>query len=160
MSASEPQAFFRHTLATLAYRSAKVLRDCPEGFAEFRIGPTSRSAGEILSHMGDLLAWAGHLATGGEFQYNQPVESWEKESERFFGGIRHLDECLASGGPLNCPLEKLFQGPIADALTHTGQLGQMRRLAGAPVRGENYFKADIAAGRTGAEQAPPNAEFD
>ena len=54
----------------------------------------------------------------------------------------------------------MFQGPIADALTHIGQIGMMRRMAGAPVRGENYFKADIAAGRVGAEQSAPRFEFD
>jgi hypothetical protein len=54
----------------------------------------------------------------------------------------------------------LFQGPIADALTHTGQLAMMRRLAGCPIRGENYYLADIRAGRVGAEQAAAIREFD
>jgi hypothetical protein len=33
-------------------------------------------------------------------------------------------------------------------------------MAGAPVRGENYYKADIASGRVGAGQSPPRVEFD
>ena len=55
--------------------------------------------------------------------------------------------------------EKLFQGPIADALTHVGQLAMMRRAAGAPVKGENYFVADITVGRVGQEQTAPKREF-
>ena len=45
-------------------------------------------------------------------------------------------------------------------LAHVGQIAMLRRLAGAPVRGENYYKADIAAGRVGPEQAAPRVEFD
>lgn len=36
----------------------------------------------------------------------------------------------------------------------------LRRLAGAPVREENYFKADIAAGRVGREQGAARVELD
>jgi hypothetical protein len=36
----------------------------------------------------------------------------------------------------------------------------LRRLAGCPIKGENYFKADIAAGRVGPEQSAPRREFD
>jgi hypothetical protein len=35
----------------------------------------------------------------------------------------------------------------------------LRRLAGAPIPGENYFKADVVAGRVGAEQTPPKFTF-
>jgi len=67
---------------------------------------------------------------------------------------------MTSDPPLHAPAEKVFQGPIADALTHLGQIATRRTLAGAPVRGENYFVADIVAGRVGPEQAPPRREFD
>jgi hypothetical protein len=36
----------------------------------------------------------------------------------------------------------------------------LRRLAGCPIRGENYFKAEIAAGRVGPDQSAPRREFD
>jgi hypothetical protein len=35
----------------------------------------------------------------------------------------------------------------------------LRRLAGCPFHGENYFLADIVAGRVGARQAEPVAEL-
>ena len=83
-----------------------------------------------------------------------------EEVARFFEGLRALEEFLASAEPLGNTPEKIFQGPIADALTHVGQLAMLRRMAGAPVRGENYFLAEIVAGRVGVEQAAPRKEFD
>jgi hypothetical protein len=71
-----------------------------------------------------------------------------------------LDHYLGSGEKVHAPPEKLFQGAIADALTHVGQIAMLRRLAGSPIRGENYSQAKIEAGRTGADQNHPVREFD
>ena len=73
---------------------------------------------------------------------------------------RRFDEYLASDAPLACEAEQLFQGPIADALNHVGQIALLRRLAGAPIRAENYYRAEITRGRVGMEQTPPRREFD
>ena len=78
---------------------------------------------------------------------------------RFYGALENFDDYLGSNLPLESSPEKLFQGPIADALTHIGQLTMLRRLSGSPVKGENYFKADIVGGRVGPEQSPPRVEF-
>lgn len=150
----------RHTLATLAYRGGKTLRNAPEGFASFRIGITSRTPGEILAHMGDLLDWALWLAKGEHKWRDSTPLPWEQEVARFFAALEKFDDYLASDEPLGRPCEKIFQGPIADALTHVGQLAMLRRLAGSSVRGENYFKAEIEAGRVGAEQSEKRVEFD
>jgi hypothetical protein len=152
--------FLRHTVATLAYRGGKALRDAPAGIAEVRACETCRSAGEILRHIGDLLEWALWLAKGEHRWRDAAPQSWEADVERFFAGLRQLDEYLAAGSPLGNPAEKLFQGPLADALTHVGQIATLRRLAGSPVRGENYFRADIVVGRVGAEQSSTRVEFD
>jgi hypothetical protein len=149
----------RHTLATLAYRAGKVLRDAPEEFGAFRPSEGGRSAGEILTHMGDLMEWAASIAEGNEsWKDSQPLP-WNVDVHRFFDNLARLDECLA--GPLGAgaPVNRLFQGPVADALTHVGQLAMLRRMAGAPIRGENYFKADISAGRIGLDQPAPRREF-
>lgn len=153
-------ALLRHTVATLAYRGGKALRGAPESFPEFRVAAGTRTPLEILAHVGDLLDWSLHLA-GGEhvWQDSTPI-SWAREVERFFLRLEALDGRLANGKTVGAPVERLFQGPIADALTHVGQLTLLRRLAGAPVKGENYFKAEIRAGRVGPEQEPPRREFD
>lgn len=152
--------FLRHTVATLAYRGGKVLRDAPEGFASVRACETCRSAGEILRHIGDLLEWALWLAKGERRWRDGAPQAWEADVDRFFEGLSRLDEYLAADTPLGYPPEKLFQGPIADALNHVGQIATLRRLADSPVRGENYFRAEIVVGRVGAEQSSKRVEFD
>jgi len=160
---SHPDAgreFLRHTLATLAYRGGKALRGAPASFAAFRAGETSRTPLEILAHMGDLFGWAVALARGEHKWSPATPQSWDEQVERFFTALQQFDEILASDEPLGFTAETLFQGPVADALTHVGQIAMLRRLAGAPVKAENYVKADIQAGRVGAEQAAARLEFD
>ena len=149
----------RHTLATLAYRGAKALRGAPAEFAEYRADAGSRTPGQILAHMGDLLDWALALSDGRRDWHDSPPLPLEQGAARFFAALEALDARIANGAPLETPAGRIFQGPIADALTHVGQLAMLRRMAGAPFRGENYFKAEIVAGRVGAEQAPPRQEF-
>jgi len=149
----------RHTLATLAYRGGKNVRDAPPNFADFRAADGVRTPGEILAHIGDLLDWALSIAQGKQAWNDSKRLPWEKEVERFFAALQRFDNFLASGEPLHAPEEKLFQGPIADALTHVGQIAIMRRMATSAVKPENYFRADIVAGRVGAEQTAPKREF-
>lgn len=162
MDNEDPTArtLLRHTVATLAYRGGKALRDAPDGFESFAIGDGTRTAGEILAHIGDLLDWAIVLAGEGRHVWREaPVVPWPEGVARFFDGLRRLDEILASDAPLGYPAGRIFQGPVADALTHVGQIALLRRLAGAPVMGENYFRAKIEVGRVGADQAAPVMEF-
>ncbi len=154
--------FMRHAVATLAYRAAKATRGAPESFAAFQASPTSRTPVEVLAHMGDLLDWALSMAKGTPRWHTSTLLPWKQEHERFFAALETFDDALASGAPLHYELTRLFQGPIADALTHTGQLTMLRRIHGSPVKGESYNRADIVAGRVGAEQTPadPKYEFD
>jgi hypothetical protein len=162
-SAHEPattaRALLRHTLATLAYRGAKAVRGAPPGFATFRVAEGARTPGQILAHVGDLLDWGLALARGEHRWHESAPLEWEQEVARFHAALERLDAQLASDAPLGRSAEQIFQGPIADALTHVGQLAMLRRLAGSPVRAENYAKAEIVAGRVGAEQAAPRLEF-
>jgi hypothetical protein len=151
---------FRHALATLAYRGGKAVRDVSADFPTFRAGDQTRTPLEILAHIGDLLQWAQSIAKGQQKWNNQTPQTWEQEVERFFAALQEFDQYLASAEPVGCPLQKLLQAPIADALTHVGQIAMLRRLAGNAMRGENYFKADIVVGRVGAEQSAPRFEFD
>ena len=159
MATDDARKLLRHTVATVAYRGRKAVTDPPAGFSEFHVGPTSRTPGQILAHIGDLFDWALSLAEGEQRWQDSPPLSWSEETARFFEALRKFDQRLASDAPLGCPAEKLFQGPVADALTHIGQIALLRRLAGAPVRAENYLAADITAGRVGPDQSPPRREF-
>lgn len=150
----------RHTVATLAYRGGKAVRGAPEEFGGFGAGAGLRTPLQILAHVGDLLDWALSMARGEQRWNDSAPLRWDEEVARFFEGLAELDAHLASGAPLAVEPEGLFQGPVADALTHVGQINLLRRMAGVPVRGENYFKAEIVAGRVGDEQAAPRREFD
>jgi hypothetical protein len=150
----------RHCLATIAYRAGKVLRGAPASFAKFQPPEKARTPEQILAHMGDLQDWALAIASGNPVWKDSQPLPWEQEVERFFAALKRFDEFLAGDAVLHASPEKLFQGPVADTLNHVGQIAILRRLAGVPVKGENYFKAEIAAGRVGAEQAPPKREFD
>ena len=156
----DARALLRHTLATLAYRAAKALRDAPAEFAAYRVAEGSRSPGEIVAHLGDLMEWGDHMARG-EYRWSDShAGEWSDDVERFFTELGRFDATLAGDAPLAASLQKLFQGSIADSLTHVGQLTMLRRLYGSPIRGENYSKADITLGRVGREQAPSRVEFD
>jgi hypothetical protein len=150
----------RHTVATLAYRGAKAVRDAPESFASFQASETTRTPAEILAHIGDLFDWALSIAEGKETWHNSKPLVWPAEIDRFHKALQSFDNYLASDANLDASCERLFQGPIADALTHVGQLTMLRRIAGEPIKGENYSRAKIESGRVGAEQQPPKREFD
>jgi hypothetical protein len=149
----------RHTLATLSYRAGTALRGAPDGFQAFRPAEGSRSAGQILAHMADLMDWASSIVEGHETWIDSAAQSWDADVSRFFESVARLDALLAGPPGAGAPAERLFQGPIADALTHVGQLAMMRRLAGAPMRAQNYSRADIVAGRVGLDQTAPKREF-
>lgn len=150
----------RHTIATLAYRGGKAVRGAPESFCRFRASETTRTPAEILAHIGDLLDWALSMAKGSESWRNSEPQQWADEVNRFHSCLARFDEYLASDQELACSCERLFQGAIADSLTHVGQLTILRRIAGAAIRGENYSKAHIEKGQVGANQAEPVQEFD
>ena len=158
-STDSGRQLLRHAVATVAYRGGKVLRGAPEGFSSFTVGEGGRSAGAILTHLGDLIHWAFSMVNGRREWHDSEPDSWNVEVARFYSALSVLDAYLASNHPLQAPIDKLFQGPVADALTHVGQLAMMRRLAGAPIKSENYYVADIAAGRVGPDQVAPKREF-
>jgi hypothetical protein len=150
----------RHALATLAYRGGKVVRGAPDRFGDFKTEAAIRTPGQVLAHIGDLLDWSLSLADGRHVWNDSAPAPWPEEVARFFRTLSSLDARLAAEAPLGFTEKQLFQGPIADALTHVGQIAMLRRMFGAPVRGENYLKADIVAGRVGPEQSAPSREFD
>lgn len=152
----------RHALATLAYRAGKTVRGTPEAFGRYRATPESPSCVEILAHMGDLMDWVLRMVQGEPKWTGATPQPWEREIARFYAALKALDDYLASGAPIRWEPGRVFQGGIADALTHTGQLAMLRRLSGFKMKGESYARADIVVGRVGLDQTPadPKFEFD
>jgi hypothetical protein len=153
----EKRELLRHTLATLAYRAARALDGAPDQFAGFALA--GRMPVQILAHMGDLFEWALSAAVGKERWHTSQPSQWKREQQRFFQSLQAFDSFLASDGELKAPIERLMQGPVADALTHVGQLAMMRRLSGSPIRGENFYAAAIEIGQVAADQPAPVQPF-
>ena len=156
----QKREMLRHTVATLAYRGGKAVRDAHESFASFKASESTRTPAQILAHVGDLLEWALSIAKGNETWHDSKPLAWPQEVERFHSALAAFDQYLGSDAELSASCERMFQGPIADALTHIGQIAMLRRIAGEPIKGENYSRAKIEAGRVGAEQETPKREFD
>lgn len=159
-SVADPKReLLRHAVATVSYRGGKTLRDAPAEFADFRLDDTGRTPVRILAHIGDLYDWALSIAQGNQKWNDATPLAWNDEVSRFYAALKSFDDYLASGQPLQADAEALFQGPIADSLTHIGQLAMLRRIAGSKMKSENYYRADIVVGRVGAEQTAPKREF-
>ena len=154
--------FFRHALATLAYRAAKTMRGAPESFAAFSAGPNANTPLHVVAHMGDLFVWALTMLSGEPQWKPMPQDDWDSACARFFEALKQFDTAIASTDSIPMELTRIFQGPVADALTHTGQLAMLRRLHNAPMKGESYVRSDIQIGKVTADQTPaqPRYEFD
>jgi hypothetical protein len=153
----EKRELLRHTLAALAYRTTRATENAPLNFGDF--DGAGRKPVQILAHMGDLLVWALSMAMGSPaWHATQPLK-WNQEEQRFFRALASFDAFLASDSTLHAPIERLMQGPVADALTHTGQLAMLRRLAGAPTGGEDFYSAAILIGQVGSVQPAPIRPF-
>lgn len=156
------RASLRHAVATLGYRAAKTVRGAPDTFADWKPGPDTKTPVEIVAHMGDLFEWGLRMAQGEPSWTTASPLPWHEECARFFATLKAFDDYLESDAPVRYEINRLFQGPVADALTHAGQLAMLRRMHGAPMKSESYNRADIVSGRIGLEQPPadPRFEFD
>ena len=151
------QALLNHFLAAIAYRTQKALRGAPESFADFRAGTNVRTPRELIWHMTGVLGYARTVFEGGVWQPDR-LATMEDEIRRFHEVVTDLARLIEQGRPGGgVSLAQLLQGPLADVMTHAGQLAMLRRLAGSPVPPENFMRAQIDAGNLGPDQPAPTA---
>ena len=150
-------ALVHHTLAAIAYRTQKALRAAPPLYADFDPGHDVRSPVEILRHMTSVLGYARTFAIGGTYPIKpEPLPTFEEEQRRFHEMLESLRGHIRDDGSLgSLSATQVLQGPLADVLTHVGQLALLRRMAGAPVAPENFIFADVDPTRLGVDQPPP-----
>lgn len=156
-TSSAERDLLAHFLAAIAYRTQKALRDAPPHYQDFVAGKNARTPVEILRHMTSVLGYARTLFLGGSYPFKpDPLPVFADDIRRFHEMIQSIGELLETDAPLReISHQQLLQGPLADVMTHVGQLALLRRLADAPVAPENFIYADIHAGRLGPDQAPP-----
>lgn len=153
-SADVKRQLLQHLLATIAYRAGRAIHMAPQSFPTLRITGEVRTPLEIVAHMADLFQWAVALAHGQKGRKSEEPGDWVDEVERFRNGLEGFDRYIASGAPLFISAERLLQGPVADALTHVGQLAMLRRVTGSPIAPESYARAEIIAGKLELEPPP------
>jgi hypothetical protein len=154
---SDSRRLLQHFLAALAYRTQKALRGAPDTFAEYRAGSHVRTPHELLWHMTGVIGYARTMLHGGQFE-PQRLPSFAAEVNRFHETLGALRDDFANEAlTARITDEQFLQGPLADAMTHAGQLAMLRRLAGVPVPSENFIFADVSAANVGADQALPSA---
>jgi hypothetical protein len=152
---NDKRAVLRHFLAALAYRTQKALRGAPESFGLYQAGQQVRTPVELLRHMTSVLGYARTFFVGGRYQA-EPLPDLQAEVERFHSMLEDLARHLEDGTELRGTTEEqLLQGPLADAMSHAGQLGLLRRLAGSPVPPENFIVAIIDPGNLSPRQSSP-----
>ena len=143
----EAIALFRHLIATLGHRFGVAVKDSPPGFADYIACPGARTPGQVLAHIHVLVEWSTNVVQGGGERPQEAALVWDQAVRRLYQLLQSLDDAVVHAEGKAFPIEKLLQGPIADALTHVGQLTMLRRMAGAPVQTDSYFRADISAGQ-------------
>lgn len=157
MTNSAETDLLRHFLAALAYRTQKAVRDAPASFSDYRAAVNVRTPHELIWHMTGVVGYAVSFFRGAPWQPDR-LDSFEEELQRFHATLEALAQHLGSEPlPEGTTAEQLLQGPLADAMTHAGQIAMLRRLQGSPVPPENFFAADISAANVGSNQAPPRA---
>ena len=149
----------RHLLATLVYRTTKIIHDAPENYPNTSIGNNVRTPEKILVHINSLIQlsnrfWSPHKPTSiANHRKQSSKKGWEMEVELFYQLAAQFDETLSTyTTPRKYSPEKILQGPLMDAFTHVGQLALLRRMAGSPIKGESYWMADVKAGHVGPDQ--------
>lgn len=146
-----------HFLAAIAYRTQKALRDAPAAYPDFVAGHAARTPVEILRHMTSLMGYTATFFRGGSYpMVPDSLPTFDAEVQRFHEQLADVGDLIRAGTPpCTISTEQLLQGPLADTMTHVGQLALLRRLAESPVPSENFIFAEVRSDRLGVDQAPP-----
>ncbi len=156
------KALLRHFLAALAYRTQKALRGSSESFASFRAARQVRTPLELVHHMNSVLGYARTFFHGGTYR-PEPMPDLAAETRRLHATLADLARDIEEETSWTSitPAQPLH-GPLADAMTHAGQIALLRRLSGDPIPPENFIYAEISADNLTPDQprpAAPDAEW-
>src|SRR4029079_4842 len=96
---SDTTRVLRPLLATLAFRASRSLHRCPTDFETARSSGGAMTAGELVLHMTNVLAFA-HAAVTGKQRVRHEALGWHAEIDRFYALIADLDAKLAEGAEM------------------------------------------------------------
>ena len=154
---SENSVALRHFLASIAYHATKAIKEAPDNYAELDIGMGVRTPKRILHHITGVLTYADSFYKTYENTWIQEKKTWNETVTNFYKILKELDISLMTCNPKEVTDLQILQGPLSDAMAHTGQLLMLRRMAGSPIPSENFVYADIKIGKVGPDQSEPVA---
>ncbi len=135
--------FIQHFLKVLSYRFEKAIHNAAESYPKHASGHGIRTPLELLGHMNGVLEFA-ISSLKNQPRRNIPEQSWQEQITLYYEKLKELNQLMQENSFDTDTLERILQGPLADAMTHIGQLAMMRRLANSAIAGENYFAADMS----------------
>lgn len=141
---------FRHFLATIAYRFEKTVKSATDPYKDFEAGSGVRTPKAIINHMTHVLLYAKGAIQGMPLKrLDQPDPlTFEEEISRFYDNLKELDQLTDNQHSISLQaLKIILQGPLADIMTHIGQLAMLRRLGGRSIKGESFMRAPIETGK-------------
>lgn len=111
---------------------------------EFRPSPDCMSIEELVRHIWGLVNWVTVSTT--DTKYKRPVEAGQTREQvlEMVLFLRNKMSNMSEKELSETNIEgrsfwHIINGPIADALTHVGQINSFRRLSGNPVPKANVF---------------------
>ena len=134
----------------LAFRYRWATENLSEENIKFKPHPTSMSIEEVNAHIFDLVDSTNRVF-GGEKQNKDSLNSFHKLRIKSLNILADLSERLKEmsdedlseiekNTSRKLPFWYWINGPLADALTHVGQITSWRRIAGNPqLNGINVF---------------------
>jgi len=132
-----------HFLKALHYRFEKAIHNAAASYPNYEAGHGTRTPLELVGHMNGVLEFA--IATlSKQSRRNIPEQAWQEQTTLYYQKLNELNKLLQKNTFDIETLERILQGPLADAMTHIGQLAMIRRLAKSAIAGENYFAADMS----------------
>jgi hypothetical protein len=139
-------AVFTRFLDGLAFRYYWATEGLRPEDHEFRPGPSSMSAMELLQHVLNLalmIRQCSENAAAREIFESDDPEALRAKTLEVLAGVRArlsaLDDRTFAGHRIvrrdgsSWPVWNVMNGPLADALTHVGQINAWRRLSGNPA---------------------------
>ena len=134
--------FLSHLIKTIRFRFEYAVSEIDDTYPELSVGQGVRTPIEILHHMQGLMHYVIHICGGGRNEMKE-MSDWPEEKEQFLDSVTRVEQFLANAEVDEEAYLRIIQGPLADALTHIGQLAMMSRLSGKPLPKLNYSKEKI-----------------
>ena len=131
-----------HLIKTIQFRLDYAVSQADEQYPALSLGHGVRTPMEILHHIQGLMYYAIKICGGGVSQMPEPTD-WFTEMENFKVSIGRLEDHIRNHDIDTAAYMRITQGPLADALTHIGQLATLSRVNGQPLPKLNYSKVDM-----------------